>query len=446
MKRHRINNTIRISSENPFTYGAQGTTNVQDNVYEEAVVLDVITNDTHPSYSQDGFNVGTIKCRLLQSQWFDSDDFVSTAVPLEANISQYPLINEVVVIVRVLSKFYYLPKINISNRVTAQPFFGLIEEMSSGNGKESNANSYEKSTATSKRNTSQDFSLGKQFKENPVVHRLRHQEGDVVVEGRSGHSIRLGTDSQTLAPNLLMRVGQDPKARLSVNSQFGLVDEDINNDLSSVWLVSNQTVPIKLSTVGTDAHFKSVVNPPTNFQGNQIILNSDRIILNSKVDDVFINTFNGLHLTSAQDTTIDVNHDYRSFIKNDCIITIDGNYNKTVNKDVEMNVQGNITITNQSAFKETSSGNRSIIANKIFLGSVSDDSEPMVLGDSLITFLEGFVDAHLNNASAYVMTPTGPGNLLPSVATALTQLKSELQKRKQASFVSQDNFITKTNG
>ena len=120
---------------------------------------------------------------------------------------------------------------------------------------------------------------------------------DVLYEGRFGNSIRLGNsnpnypngwskDSQPFQPITILSNGQSTKNPTST--------ENINSDLSSIYLTSYQ----KLSNFNfTTKDWKSSYNASDNvpipenpdiYSQPQIVLNSDRVVINSKKDSVLI--------------------------------------------------------------------------------------------------------------------------------------------------------------
>ena len=126
--------------------------------------------------------------------------------------------------------------------------------------------------------------------------------GDVILEGRYGNSIRLG-NTDTGIPNTwssngsngnpitIIRNGQSPKGLTG-----GI--EDIRDDLSSLYLTSYQKLS-QLSLI--NENFKAYNNPPqtpASYSFPQIVLNSDRIILNAKKDNIFISGEKSIGISS----------------------------------------------------------------------------------------------------------------------------------------------------
>jgi hypothetical protein len=90
-------------------------------------------------------------------------------------------------------------------------------------------------TKTFKSNSSYNkltkIDLGKKFKENKSIHPLELREGDITIEGRSGSSIRFGSNEVTGNAEILMRAGQ----RFDVKTKnLSPIEEDVNKDDCSI--------------------------------------------------------------------------------------------------------------------------------------------------------------------------------------------------------------------
>jgi hypothetical protein len=200
--------------------------------------------------------------------------------PLDTNIKEYPLPGEIVIVVKYFGKFYYSQKLNLHNSVNINSQPGYSKH------KASLEDDY----------TINDFSI------NSKIRQLHANEGDIIFNGRFGQSIRFGSNIKEIendestkkydSPNIIIRAGQSDPAHESipVDKKWKLdhpdnkgrpVKEDINLDKSSIWVTTDQVVPLKPSTLGRyDLH------RPEKFEGNQIILNSDRLVFNTKLEDI----------------------------------------------------------------------------------------------------------------------------------------------------------------
>ena len=434
----RYNYTRRTTPKNPFLRGQSIGTEYQETFQiEEAVVLDVVVNNDHPDYDDDGYNVGAIRFRNIYSNVDRSENELSWAFPLEANITDYPLLNEVVLIINLLDRFYYSRKLNVTSRVTSQPLFGLNDRIKPQETTQETTQTYsEVSTGGNPTRAGEQEEadiLGNDFQEIPSVSKLRPEEGDIIYEGRTGQSIRFGSNIDTgLAPNVLIRCGPNPTAEKSVETKYGLISEDIDLDLSSIWMVADQVVPLTFSTVDAKSHFISIEDKPTTLDGAQIIINSDRVVLNSKRDRILATSFFGTHFSTFQDHTVDAEQNYKSF----------AGQNREINVGVDylLSIGGNTV--------HTSEGNHSIIADKIFIGSLDNEDQPIVLGNVLREFIEEFLDIIMKNSASFTLPTVGIGPLNPAVTAQITALRAKYattskEGSQKQGFLSTNNFVTR---
>ncbi len=173
------------------------------------------------------------------------------AKPLFHNISQYPTVNELVFILSApKSNFnteggtsvYYLPPINIYNHP--------------------NHNAMPSALTIMEKERNLETGLFGHFEENPNIRPLQPYEGDVIVEGRHGNSIRFGSTitgshkqppwSEELdggrargRPIIVIRNGQGNLTREEFQQLGSNIHglEDINKDHSSIYLCSHQRIP-----------------------------------------------------------------------------------------------------------------------------------------------------------------------------------------------------------
>ena len=220
-------------------------------------VVDVILDTNHPKASSLGGvdAIGIIFYGdILTEKSIDNPGTLPTAKPLFSYHKYFPLINEIVLITEVtINKdngdkqkiIFYLPNINIWNSPhhNAMPLTQYYKEGSNGY-----SNTQDGFTKTSQDN-SLDIPLGKTFLEKDFLKPLRPFEGDNILEGRFGNSIRLGSTSKPLNPWSQNGENSDPIIIIR-NGQFNNPNdntfnpniEDINNDNSSIYLTSNQNI------------------------------------------------------------------------------------------------------------------------------------------------------------------------------------------------------------
>lgn len=425
-------------------------TSIQNDQFEEGIVVDIIVNNDHSMYATDGYNVGMVKFRKLVSNAYKSESRLDWAYPMDANHNQYPLIGELVYIFRGLNRWFYLSKFNTSNRVTAQDLPELLTE-TEVSAQSKTVSNYRQSAAAPKLVGSPSYALGKYFRDLPDVYRLKHFEGDLTIEGRSGQSIRMGTawldgssgitarpkkiSWQSLekdqSPNLLIRVGPDPTAERTVDTTFGQVIEDINKDKTSLWMVTDQIVPIKLSTLPSKIHTISIHDFPKKFDGNCAFLNSDRVVINTKTDKFLLHSANGVHVTTLKNITLDADVDHISWTSNNRNDRVVGNYTETIGKIKSVSAMTHINF----------------LSSKIYIGSSQNEDEPLVLGATLQKALQELVE--ILTSEPLVLTTGMPGSPSPQSPKRILKLNQWKQKYlsggKSAKILSIDNFTIRNN-
>ena len=162
------------------------------------------------------------------------------------------------------------------------------------------------------------------FVERSNIHPLMPYMGDILYEGRWGNSIRLGSTVKSKSqfanpwsrsgtngdPITIIRNGQDKNA-----TEFGAepIVENIKRDLSSIYLTSTQSLPYDLS--GLQAiPYQSYIIPgiqkpvlPSQFISPQILLNSDRIVIDVQSNDVLIGANRSIGLFGGTSVNIESN-------------------------------------------------------------------------------------------------------------------------------------------
>jgi hypothetical protein len=132
----------------------------------------------------------------------------------------------------------------------------------------------------------------KEFKIVSDLSQLQPYSGDIIHEGRFGQSIRFGytplNAKSKIKPTWSSTTSESPITIIrngagNSNGYNKFVIEDVNDDDSSIYLASKQKVGLKSSN-----NFTLGVIPTGTYNNPQIVLNSDRLVLNSKKDSVLI--------------------------------------------------------------------------------------------------------------------------------------------------------------
>tara|TARA_R110000787_G_scaffold89006_1_gene188592 strand:- start:1092 stop:2306 length:1215 start_codon:yes stop_codon:yes gene_type:complete len=251
---------------------------------------------------------------------FTTDNF---AKPLFPNNKIFPLENEIVYILPLPNSdiqgdvndvsFYYFQPVNIWNSV----HHNAIPDPINGNSlPPSQQQDYEQTEAGAVRRVTDggsEIDLGNTFVEKLDIKNLQPFEGDIFYEGRWGQSLRFGStvnDSPILNPWSRTGNNGDPLTILR-NSQYNDGKdawipqvEDINKQGSSVYMTSTQAIPIEVSSKSYSS-YKTAPTSPDKFAGEQIILNSGRLLFNTKSDSILMSSKNSINLNAVNDVNID---------------------------------------------------------------------------------------------------------------------------------------------
>jgi hypothetical protein len=214
----------------------------------------------------------------------------SMAIPFNANIKSYPLIGELILIINGPSydsqnnsssgQTYYLGPFNVFNNP--------------------------------QQNSPINIGLGKTFIEREDIRPLEAFEGDFIIQGRKSNGIRFGSTIKAASNlNEWSNVGNDgdPIAILTNgyittnSSSLAPNIEEINKEMSTIYMTSTQKLPLKPAATITNP----INNPvqPNHYNHPQVIINSDRITLNAKKDEVLI--YGTTNISLSSDNIININ-------------------------------------------------------------------------------------------------------------------------------------------
>ena len=257
------------------------------------VVLNNITPSVEAFELAGGYSgIGTIfyldyeTSKYYDTNNFDAFESCNRAIPLDANIKNYPLVGETVLIVDGPSP-------------NSQLYSGAGQKYYS-----STFNLWN----NPQQNAPMSTGLGKTFSETADIRPLEPFEGDFIIQGRRGNGLRFGSTTKLYSNlNEWSSIGNngDPITILVngyITSDTGSDTpniEEINKEKSSIYLTSTQKIPL---TPGSNIinPVSSPIAPSVYSGGSQIILNSDRITINSKKDEVLIYGTKNVDLNSNQ--------------------------------------------------------------------------------------------------------------------------------------------------
>jgi hypothetical protein len=364
-----------------------------------ARVNSIILDETDEGWNENGgyasvgyiyFNITTIPKKSQKN----------IARPLFSNQKFYPLKNELVYIIGLPStninkdpasvSYYYFQPINIwnSNHHNAIPdeIFSQLPSASRQDYKQTELGISYRQIA----DEGSDIDLGTTFYERTDIRTLQPYEGDNILEGRWGQSIRFGSTVQnTHVTNSWSSTGTNGDPILIIrNGQYNNnqdpwvpIIENINLDANSAYFTTTQQIYLSASS----ANYNSYTTAPTavdQYSNNQIILNSGRLVFNSTNDHVLLSSNKSINLNAVN----------------------------SVNIDTPLTV---------------------IQSNKVFLGD-KEATEPLLYGNKTYDLLEKL----LKNLQGFMeicskQVGTSPGTLLEPLTGTATNMKLILNELEQ---------------
>jgi len=433
---------------------------------EPAVVLDVILDENHPvlqtqkidissfpeNYKNQPPNNKDIDCtwigralvRMVNSQQGIAKDKLSWALPLDVTgVVEYPLLNEIVTVVKYFDTLYYTKKVNFKGFINHGANFKLEKVYGINSG---NPITGPTSLTTNKQFANSDYKggLGSYFLYNNNIRRLKKFEGDTSIESRFGQSIRFaayddnrsndqgnytdyrgdktvnpsnygGGNPMILIRNRQRKLSSDqpqsvhpklpsiPPISKGEKNVGGIIQEDINHDGTSIHITSGLTTSKWTTTVYksmfadgkeeqplySPKQSSQFVYPPLN--GDQVVVNTDRIILSSRFGETFHYSKNRYGVVTDSEYTVDA-HDQ-------VVITTN---NKTV-----------------------------INSPAIYLGQYGETNEPVLLGQTSVDWLYDLCNWLLDHVHWYNHTHPDPqGGDVGNSNNNQTQLSVQQQQLK----------------
>lgn len=261
-------------------------------------VVDIILDENHPQYETRGGSKsinGVFFRYQNQISSEDTSDNLKFAYQGSSQIKTVPVIGEIVEIVSnptskktrltQVTTLYYTKVINIWNNPNSNTYLDVYS------------------------NKTLDISRNGEFTEEATINPIRSAIGDIQIEGRQGQSIRF-TGAKGTANNFIDDTNKGKPVILISNGQvdtqegFTTISEDINEDLSSLYFLSEHKIPLEQAS----DRRKSYNEPPdraNEFKGNQVLLNSGRIFLNAKTDDILLSSKESIGLNTQSSVNLD---------------------------------------------------------------------------------------------------------------------------------------------
>ena len=367
---------------------------------EVAIVYSVILDESHPEIKSGRStlaDIGSIQCRLMSS--IQNNELI-IAKPLDSTVTILPIRNQTVFVQKFGSNYVYTQIAKGSSPNTSSPtnaissLFPGKQKVKSGNTGKKYSNVSNTGITRKDSNSINDLDgYGDYFTAEEGIHKLKLYEGDVLFQSRFGQSIRLSgynNSENVFSPTLILRSGESPENRKL--PEESLVEENVNEDGNIIFLGSGEK--ILEYTLPIENKKESFSKYPSELKGNQILLNSDRIILSAKSQEMILASKLDMGFITDNQFSIDASRGID--------ITVDDEIDINT-KDFNFNLN---------------------IGNGIIKLGTDGTLEKAPKGETLVKLLGELID--LISKQIYV-TPAGPTSLGPTNVALFSTLKNKLE-------------------
>jgi hypothetical protein len=368
---------------------------------DTAVVIRVVDSLTDPEVirTNNTSMLGAIQCKPFHSSVGQGDDSVIWAFPFDANIRQYPVKDELVVV----------GQYGASDR----PYYRVLGTYNSPNFNGNSVFNSRDGVGSGGRSDSHDS-----FLPNSTQLNILPKSGDTILQSRYGSAVRFTNSSSGLgdgyAPSIL--ISNDIRGDVTVGNVRARV-ENVNRDGSSIYLTSGTDDVEYVPNLFFDGTRNTVINGsaferssvrgestssfsyPSALDGNQIIISSDRLILGSRINETLI------------------------FSKGQVGVFTDSKFS--------VDSKAGVDISTPNSSVRTTSRATYINSNNIFLGGEEDRSQPSMLGSNTVLYLNDVVRTIQELTDVLVIAfksaEEGGQLVIPGVVEILSRLSTNVQ-------------------
>jgi hypothetical protein len=418
---------IILDENHPYMGKNQNDPNTYSSPTIKYQQIPVNYNTNVPSPSDIDYSyIGRAKIRILSLEKQTAVEKLPWAIPLDNTITQYPLINEQVMVLKIGDSYFYTKPLSKFNFVGTNGDFVTEKSASDTSNsaipylKPTNKESYISHPVFTSLNQTGFF--GNYFIVNPYIRSVKKYEGDTSIESRFGQSIRFSayddnrlidkniTDSSyVLDKNLFKKssAGGYGNPKITIRNrqrnisrdvdQFvhpklpkiskidgqeknygGQIDEDINHDGSTIEISSGATQSKWKTTIYKSVFGVSADNDPIEEQTKFNPDNSTKFVMPVLTgDQVVINT-DRLVLSSRFAETL-------HFSKKRYAVVTDNEYSVDANDQVVITTN-RLTCLNSP---------------QIFLGQYGETNEPAMLGQTTVDWLYDLCNWMLDHVHWY---------------------------------------------
>jgi len=384
----------QIASSNNLNSNYQDVSKFKTDI---GIVYDVVLDEN--GQNKDIEVIGAIKFRF-NNDTNQTSDSLQYALPYDKNFQTLPVINEQVHIIKNGLGYYYQriqPDQSPNNSAFINQISFKFENIKNSNTSDaSNAEKYKKfeihkTPKSNKEKSTQYNKFGNYFNSVSGIHKIKLYEGDTAIQSRFGQSLRFSAynnNKNIFSPTIILRNGESfLNQSKNINTT---VEEDINKDGSVLVMSSNQYQLPFTSTNTTKPD--SFMDYPDKLIGDQILLNSGRLIFSAKSGELIFHSKRNYGFISDGGMSIDNK----------------GGIDISVNDNINIDTNGRDVL-----FK---TGNGSI-----FLGDTN--LEPMVKGNELKKIFDELIIAILSQT---FKTPSGPTAVGPENDSDFTAISDKL--------------------
>jgi hypothetical protein len=292
----------------------------QANLIQAVRVSSIVLDENHPRFKELGeWNaLGAVEYVDIVNPL--PSESLPVAFPLLGNNKTLPLINEVIYLLNlpdtgigeISSNFkkYYIDVVSLWNHPHHNAFPTDPNILPPSQQKDYTQTQIGNVRRVTDQST--EIFLGKTFIERSNIHPLLPFEGDNIIEGRWGNSIRIGSTVPN-TPNNWSSTGSSGDPIVIIRNGQGIQTEegwiptveDINNDESSIYFTSTQKIPLNASSTNYFSYKNNSPQSPNQYAGKQVIINSGRIVFNTTQDHILLSSNKTVNLNAIEGVNID---------------------------------------------------------------------------------------------------------------------------------------------
>jgi hypothetical protein len=377
-------------------------------------VHDVILDENHKDAEGNSAYIGAILYKTRDMIVTEATQ-LPVVFPLDRNIKNLPVRNEKVQIHHFGGIQYYTLIENSPNPSVTANETQITSAIGGGSDTTQPPPKIDKDVADHKiakgnqDNSKKTDGYGKYYKGQTGIHNLKLYEGDSLIQSRFGQSIRFSgynNANRVFSPTIIIRNKETTLNRQ--NGENSSVEEDINRDGSTIAMTSGEyQLPFQPGTLDDkgNSDWSKTAAPyswaesnnkskfPSKLIGDQILINSGRIIISSKTAEMIFYS----------------KKDYGFISEGTMHIDNDGGLNVNVGNKI------NIVSNGKDVNFYTENGH-------INLGNIN--LEPLVMGNKLVSILKDLINLIIEQQ---YLTPSGPSAEGPVNKPQFKSLASKLE-------------------